>query len=86
MAPRAVLGTPAAGLADNVFSPVEPFDVDVVSRVSIYSRDARPNACLPHDTLTPSSGVVKRLRDGYLPIHPFHTGGFARKGIDSNQN
>jgi len=35
-----VRGTPAAGLADSVFSPVEPFDGDggvVVSRVSIYS-------------------------------------------------
>jgi hypothetical protein len=40
MAARAVRGTPAAGLADNVLSPVEPFDADFVSRVSIYSRDA----------------------------------------------
>src|SRR5947207_4211186 len=38
IAARAARGTPAAGLADNVFSPVEPFDGGVlVSRVSIYS-------------------------------------------------
>src|SRR5207237_2103151 len=45
IAARAVRGTPAAGLADNVFSPVEPFDGGVlVSRVSIYSIEAwRPN-------------------------------------------
>src|SRR3979411_1166028 len=37
MAARAARGTPAAGLAESVFSPVEPFDGGVVSRVSIYS-------------------------------------------------
>jgi hypothetical protein len=42
-AARVARGTPAAGLADNVLSPVEPFDAEVVSRVSIYSKDARPN-------------------------------------------
>jgi hypothetical protein len=39
IAARAVRGTPAAGLADNVLSPFEPFDGGVVSRVSIYSID-----------------------------------------------
>jgi hypothetical protein len=38
IAARAVRGTPAAGPAESVFSPVEPFDGGVVvSRVSIYS-------------------------------------------------
>src|SRR3979411_3295831 len=37
MAARAARGTPAAGLAESVFSPVEPFDGGLVSRVSIYS-------------------------------------------------
>src|ERR1700736_2396881 len=37
MAARAARGTPASGLAESVFSPVEPFDGGFVSRVSIYS-------------------------------------------------
>src|ERR1700737_4921904 len=36
IAARAARGTPAAGLAESVFSPVEPFDGGLVSRVSIY--------------------------------------------------
>src|ERR1700738_95094 len=61
IAARAVRGTPAAGLAESVFSPVEPFDGGFVSRVSIYSIEQLPNVWLPHDTLPPSSGVVKPL-------------------------
>jgi hypothetical protein len=36
---RVARGRPAAGLADNVLSPVEPFDGGVVSRVSTYSTE-----------------------------------------------
>src|SRR5260370_20390814 len=39
IAARAVRGTPAARLADNVLSPFQPFDGGVVSRVSLYSMD-----------------------------------------------
>src|SRR6059058_3006148 len=36
IAARAVRGTPAAGLADNVLSPFEPFDGGVVSSVHLF--------------------------------------------------
>src|SRR5438132_9100872 len=83
-----VRGIPAAGLAESVFSPVEPFDGGVVSRVSIYSIEIgdRTFGWPRPDTLTPRSGVVKRLLDAYLSIDPLHPGRLARKGIDLGQH
>src|ERR1700686_306680 len=87
MAARVVRGIPAAGLAESVFSPVEPFDGGLVSRVSIYSIEIGDRTFdWPPDTLTPSAGVVKRLLDRDLPIDPLHTGRLARKGINLSQN
>src|SRR2546428_14141754 len=52
IAARAVRGTPAAGLAGNLFSPVEPFDGGGPgSRVCIYFIEAgRANVCLAAGT------------------------------------
>src|SRR6202171_2397559 len=87
MAARAARGTPAAGLAESVFSPVEPFDGGVVSRVSIYSIEIGDRTFdWPPDTLTPSPGGVKRLLDDHLSIDPLHTGRLARKDIDFSQD
>src|SRR4030081_3710729 len=87
MAARAARGTPAAGLAESVFSPVEPFDGGLVSRVSIYSIEIGDRTFdWPPDTLTPSPGVVKRLFDAHLPIDSLDMGRFARKGIDLGQD
>src|ERR1700737_2506411 len=57
IAARALRGPPPAGLAESVFSPVEPFDGGFVSRVSIYSIEIgeRTFDCPP--TPTPSHQV-----------------------------
>src|ERR1700693_428045 len=87
IAGRVVRGTPAAGLAESVFSPFEPFDGGFVSRVSIYSIEIGDRTFdWPPDTLTPSPGVVKRLLDAHLSIDPLHTSRPARKGIDLGQD
>src|ERR1700687_2605151 len=75
IAARAARGTPAAGLAESVFSPVEPFDGGLVSRVSIYSIEIGDRTFdWPPHTLPPSRGVVKRLVAAHFPIDPLHTG------------
>src|SRR3977135_326954 len=84
MAARAVRGIPAAGLAESVFSPVEPFAGGVVSRVSIYSIEIgdRTFGWPRPDTLTPSPGVVKRLFDRDCQTDPLNPGHYARDGSD----
>src|SRR5437879_3260534 len=81
-------GLPAGRLPESVFSPVEPFDGGLVSRVSIYSIEIgdRTFGWPRPDTLTPSPGVVKRLFDRDFSIDPLHLGRFARKGIDLSQH
>src|ERR1700682_6073374 len=69
IAGRVVRGIPAAGLAESVFSPVEPFDGGFVSRVSIYSIEIGDRTFdWPPDTLTQSTGDVQDLLHSQLPL------------------